>query len=94
MALHIPFIAFKKQIKGYVINVRNDVTSTIDILPRYVNDNGVVTVRLKKKIQYKSVYRKCNITPVKVLQALEWLMEMAYGKQSILSTVKHYRLNK
>ena len=81
LALRIPFMqiqilpsGFQKQLKGNVINVPTDVTSTVDILPRYVNENGVVTVRLKRKMEYKSVYRKCNIRPAKVLKALEWLL--------------------
>ena len=81
LALRIPFMqiqilpsGFQKQLKGNVINVPTDVTSTIDILPRYVNENGAVTVRLKRKMEYRGVYRNCNIRPAKVLKALEWLL--------------------
>ena len=81
LALRIPFMqihllpsGFQKQLKGNVINVPTDVTSTVDILPRYINDNGVVTVRLKRKLEYRSVYRTSNIRPAKVLRALEWLL--------------------
>ena len=44
------------------------------MLPRYINENGVVTVRLKRKMEYRNVYRQCNIKPYSVIRALHWLI--------------------
>ena len=81
IALRIPFMQIKilpsgaqKQLKGNIINVPTDVAATVNLLPRYLNENGVVTVRLKRKLQYRGVYRQANVRPYVVLKALKWLI--------------------
>ena len=63
IALRLPFMHIQvlprggqKSLKGNVINVPADIHETINMLPRYLNDSGTVTVRLKRKLEYSSVY--------------------------------------
>ncbi len=61
-------------IKGNVINVPVDIQPTINALPRQMDENFTIAVKLKKKM----TYRKCdfteNVRPLAVLSALHWLM--------------------
>ena len=81
IALRIPFMQIRclpkgKQyaLHGSVINVPVKMTETINMLPRYLNAEGTVAVKLKRQINSKNVYSSQNIRPLLVLQALYWLL--------------------
>lgn len=59
---------------GNVINVPADIEYGICQLPRYINHEGTVSVRIKRCLRFKGVYRKINVRPYKVINALKWLM--------------------
>ena len=65
----------QKMIVGNVIHVPNDIASTVEVLPRNLNDIGTIALQLKRKKQYKSSYLKENIRPQKVFAALRYLIE-------------------
>lgn len=82
ISLRLPFMQLKVLPSGFqmhqmgnVINVPTDISSTIRQLPRYINSAGTVCVRIKRRLRYKSVYRKFNVMPQKVLLALEYLLK-------------------
>ena len=82
IALRIPFMQVRalprgKQhsLHGSVINVPSQIHETITQLPRHINSEGTVSVRLKRQIFAKNVYSTQNIRPLKVLEALNWLFQ-------------------
>ena len=59
-----PRLAFQKimqaprgkqfKINGNVVNVRTDVTNTVNMFPSVSNESGAIKVQLKRRLQYKS----------------------------------------
>ena len=81
IALRIPFMQIRElprggqySLKGNVINVPVDIQPTVSCLPRPMDENFTVAIQLKKKITYKKVDFKENVRPLKVLTALQWLL--------------------
>ena len=81
IALRLPFMHIRvlpsggqKSLRGNVINVPADIYEAVNMLPRYINDSGTVTVRLKRKLQYTAVYQEGNVRPVNILTALKYLL--------------------
>ena len=82
ISLRIPFMQIKAlprgqqlSLFGNIINVPGNIEPGIIALPRYINSHGTVCIRIKRKLQYKSVYKTFNVRPQRVLLALQWLME-------------------
>ena len=65
----------QKLIVGNVVHVPNDISSTVDVLPRNLDDMGTIGLELKRKKCYKTAVFKENIRPRKVFMALQFLME-------------------
>ena len=93
IALRIPFMQIRElprggqySLKGNVINVPVDIQPTISCLPRPMDDNFTVAIQLKKKLSYKKVDFKENVRPLRVLSALNWLMNNSqlYKKSGIV----------
>ena len=81
IALRIPFMQIRElprggqySLKGNVINVPVDIQPTVSCLPRPMDENFTVAIKLKKKLAYKKVDFKENVRPLKVLTALQWLL--------------------
>ena len=81
IALRIPFMQIRElprggqySLKGNVINVPVDIQPTVSCLPRPMDENFTVAIQLKKKLTYKKVDFKENVRPLKVLTALQWLL--------------------
>ena len=73
-----------KSIKGTMTCVPADVATTVEALPRKLNDVDVVHVELKKHVDHKTVYAKENIRPAVVQRAWECLTEgELYRKEGI-----------
>ena len=92
IALRLPFMHIRllptggqKSLRGNVIVVPADIHHTVNMLPRYLNDSGTVTVRLKRKLQYRGFYEESNVRPAKVLTALQYLIEHSpyYHNESV-----------
>ena len=80
IALRLPFMHIQilpsggqRSLKGNVINVPADIHETIYMLPRHINDQGTVSVKLKRRLCYQSVYQDSNVRPEKILEALRYL---------------------
>jgi hypothetical protein len=81
ISLRIPFMQLRElpkgrqySVKGNVVNVPTDIQPVVDSLPRPVDANVVVAVKLKNKMSYNSCAFKENVRPMHVLVALHWLM--------------------
>ena len=61
-------------LKGNIVNVPADVTSTIKTLPRMISDTETIMVKLKRKLAYKHHVAFENIRPNKVFAAAKWLV--------------------
>ena len=82
IALRIPFMQIRElprggqySLRGNVINVPVDIQPTVSCLPRPMDENFTVAIKLKKKLMYKKVDFKENVRPLKVLTALQWLLD-------------------
>ncbi|XP_060554156.1 uncharacterized protein LOC132715189, partial [Ruditapes philippinarum] len=77
----IPFMQLRQMprggqvsMKGNIVNVPADVSGTIKSLPRMVDENETIMLKLKRKLSYKHHVAFENIRPNKVYQAAKWLV--------------------
>ena len=77
----IPFMQIRElptggqlSIHGNVINVPADVNSTVNVLPRPVNESQTIPIKLKRSLSYKHYYQFQSIRPSKVLEAAKYLV--------------------
>ena len=82
IALRIPFMQIRElprggqhSIKGNVVNVPVDIQPTVQALPRQLDKDITVPIKLKRKLSYKSCAFKENVRPLHVISALHWLMQ-------------------
>jgi hypothetical protein len=61
-------------LKGNVVNVPSDVSGTIKSLPRMIDENETIMLKLKRRLSYKYHVAFENIRPDKVFQAARWLV--------------------
>ena len=93
IALRIPFMQIRQlprrgqySLKGNVINVPVDIQPTVSCLPRPMDENVTIAVQLQKKLSHKKVDFKENVSPLRVLTALHWLVNKSelYKKSGIV----------
>jgi hypothetical protein len=60
--------------RGNVVNVPADINSTIKALPRFLNDDETIMLKLKRRLAYKHHVAFENIRPNKVYEAAKWLL--------------------
>ncbi len=65
----------QKSIMGNVVHVPNDVSSTVQSLPRLLDDIGTVLMKLKRMMCYSTSVFSENVRPLKVVAALRYLMQ-------------------
>jgi len=65
----------QKGLKGPAVNVSANVGPAIKLLPRIPKDYHVVTIKFKRKLQYKTAYLTDYVHPEKVMTALQYLKE-------------------
>ena len=53
-----------------------DVTKTVTMLPRNIDDAKIVAVKLKRKLEMKNSHLEAYIRPAKVIKAVETLKEL------------------
>ncbi|XP_070567274.1 uncharacterized protein [Ptychodera flava] len=82
VALRIPFMQIRElprgrqvSLRGNIVNVISDVSSTVSTLPRTLNESQTIPVKFKRKISYSHAYQVQNVRPQKVFQAAKWLIE-------------------
>jgi len=78
----IPFMQIRElptggqlSIHRNVINVPADVNSTVNVLPRPVNESQTIPIKLKRRLRYKHYYQFQSIRPSKVLEAAKYLVQ-------------------
>ena len=82
VSLHIAFaqirqLGFKISqfgLIGTIINVPVDIDKVQHALPREINDNKTIAVKLKRKLEYENAYAQGNVRPSYVLKALTSLL--------------------
>ena len=81
VALHIPFMSLYElprgrqlKLKGSIVNVPVDIAPTIHSLPTPLNESHTVSIKLKKKLCYKSHVLHQSVRPHAVINALQYLM--------------------
>jgi len=82
IAPRIPFMVIREQtrggqfsLKGNVVNVPADIQKTVRSLPRMLNDDETIHVKLKRKVSYSSCVAQEMIRPNKVYNAVKYLVE-------------------
>ncbi len=77
----IPFMQVRElprggqlSIHGNVVNVPADVSSTVSVLPRPINESQTIPIKLKRRLGYKHHYQFQNVRPSKVLEAVQYLV--------------------
>ena len=63
----------QKGIKGAAVNVPADLGPACCLLPRIPTDAHIISLKLKRKLQYKQAYLHDTIRPEKVIAALQYL---------------------
>ena len=61
-------------LRGNVVNVPADISSTIRSLPRLLNEDETIMLKLKRRLDYKHHVAFENIRPNKVYEAAKWLV--------------------
>ena len=63
----------QKGIKGAAVNVPDDLGPACCLLPRIPSDAHIISLKLKRKLEYKQAYLHDTIRPEKVITALQYL---------------------
>ena len=63
----------QKGIKGLAVNVPADLGPACNLLPRISADAHIISLKLKRKLEYKQAYLHDTIQPENVLIALQYL---------------------
>ena len=63
----------QKGIKGAAVNIPADLGPACSLLPRIPTDAHIISLKLKRKLQYKQAYLHDTIPPEKVITALRYL---------------------
>ena len=63
----------QKGIKGAAVNVLADLGPACCLLPRIPSDAHIISLKLKRKLEYKQAYLHDTIRPEKVITALQYL---------------------
>lgn len=79
--------------KGNVVNVPADVNKTVRVLPRTLNDNETVFVKLKRKISYKHCVAQEMIRPNHVIDAVKLLTKSTLFKSEGISIDPHWSVD-
>ena len=77
----IPFMQLRElpsggqlSIHGNVVNVPADVNSTVNVLPRPINESQTILIKFKRRLGFKHHYPFQNVRPWKVLEAAQYLV--------------------
>ena len=80
VAPRIPFMQFRQlqcggqqSVIGNMVNVPNDIAPMVNTLPRHMNDTDTITIKFKRKRQYKRWELKENVRPLAVWKAANYL---------------------
>lgn len=78
----IPFMSIRQQprggqlsMKGNVVNVPADINKTVRLLPRTIDDNDTVFIKLKRRLSYQHTVAQEMVRPNRVLDAVRFLVK-------------------
>ncbi|KAJ8017840.1 hypothetical protein HOLleu_44503 [Holothuria leucospilota] len=81
VALRTPFMQIRElprgrqmSMKGNVVNVPADVTNTVKMLPKRMDESHTIPVKFKRKLSYNHSVVSQNVRPKKVFDAANWLV--------------------
>ena len=77
----------QKKIIGNVVHVPNDIASTVNTLPRQLDNMGTIMLKLKRKLEYKTAVFQAVIRPQKCIEALSYLKQHSLHYQHIMCDV-------
>ena len=72
----------QKKIKGNIVNVPTDTVNTFDVLPRMLNDEETINVKIKRDMKYSNHVFNETVHPNKVRQAAECLVNSPFFKEN------------
>ena len=73
MKLVVTMRKTERGIKGAAINIPADLGPACNLLPRIPTDAHIISLKLKRKLEYKQAYLHDTIHPEKVITALHYL---------------------
>ena len=74
------FLGRRTRVIGHVVNLAVDVAPTVKMLPRTLSDTQTITVRYKRKFEYKKCEYTENIRPAAVWKAADYLLKHIFSK--------------
>lgn len=77
----------QKKIIGNVVHVPNDIASTVNTLPRQLDNMGTIMLKLKRKLEYKTAVFQAVIRPQKCIDALRYLKEHSPHYQHVICDI-------
>ena len=99
MNLESTFVLFRSQMNAVVdrcINVPlldQDIENTVNILPRPPDKAGIVGVKLKRKMELKSVHMEAFVRPYKLIEALQKLKDLGNPHYQDIVIDPNFHLN-
>ena len=69
------FLGRHTRVIGHVVNLAVDVAPTVKMLPQTLSDTQTITVRYKRKFEYKKCEFTENIRPAAVWKATDYLLK-------------------
>ena len=69
------FLGQRTHVIGHVVNLAVDVAPTLKMFPRTLRDTQTITVRYKRKFEYKKCEFTENIRPAAVWKAADYLLK-------------------
>ena len=73
MKIHSAPSGGQKKIRGNIVNVPADVSTTVTTLPRLQDSNETIQVKLKRRLKYEHAVLSQAIRPAKVIKAAEYI---------------------
>ena len=63
------------KVRGAICNVPIDTTDVMDVLPRGTDSTGLVSIKLKRKLQFRGHVCFQNVSPENIYQSLQYLKQ-------------------
>lgn len=77
--------------KGSVVNIPIDIDDMVHVLPRAFNNLATIQIKLKRHMMHKSHYLFETIRPVRVCEALDYLLgTLLYLQHNITIDTKYF----
>jgi hypothetical protein len=88
-----PYAGAQYGLRGSCVNVPTELNSTVNVLPRHLNESETVLVKLKRRMQDKNPYAYDLIRPEKVYRAAQYLVNTELYKKHNITLDEHWLHN-